>query len=399
MSTTPDPELTIADEDGDAIWASDVIAEQLRALGVPFISLTPGSSYRGLHDSLVNHLGDSDPQMVMCLHEEHAVAVAHGYAKATGRPLLVALHANVGLMHAVMAIYNAWADRVPMLIIGANGPWDAAQRRPWIDWLHTTGDPGALIRQFVRWDDQPASLEASLHSLMRAWQLTTTAPYAPTYVSLDVAMQERPLGDPVALLDPSRHAAPEPAVPSPASVTEIAEALAAAASPLLLVGRVSRDPEAWADRVALAHALSARVGTDLKIGSTFPTADPLHVGTPGYLPGAELRAAVDGAGRQIETQIAKSAALKDDLAFLTERGERLADRLDGQVRATQPLTPERKMLPERKASQPEAAVEAGRPAGFSQAELDLQHQARSAATRRAQNSPLAISINACTSST
>ena len=123
-------------------WGSDALAELLRRLGLDYIALVPGSSYRGLHDSLVNYNGNRDPQLLVCLHEEHAVAIAHGYAKVTGRPLAVGIHSNVGLMHASMAIYNAYCDRVPMLIIGATGPVDAARRRPWIDWIHTSGRPG-----------------------------------------------------------------------------------------------------------------------------------------------------------------------------------------------------------------------------------------------------------------
>src|SRR5882757_3074283 len=130
---------------GDGIWGSDVLARMLRVLEIPYVALNPGSSFRGLHDSLVNHLGNERPQMLLCLHEEHAVAIAHGYAKVTDAPLAVALHSNVGLMHASMAIFNAFCDRVPMLLIGASGPLDAARRRPWIDWLHTATDQAALV--------------------------------------------------------------------------------------------------------------------------------------------------------------------------------------------------------------------------------------------------------------
>ena len=119
------------------LWASDAIADLLRALGLPYVCLNPGASFRGLHDSLVNHLGNRDPRMLLCLHEEHAVAIAHGWAKVTGRPLGVIVHANVGLMHATMAIFDAWCDRVPVIVLGATGPVDAARRRPWIDWIHT----------------------------------------------------------------------------------------------------------------------------------------------------------------------------------------------------------------------------------------------------------------------
>ena len=126
-------------------WGSDAVAELLSRLGLRYVALVPGSSYRGLHDS-INYGGNRDPRMLVCLHEEHAIAIAHGYAKVTGRPMAAAVHSNVGLMHATMAIYNAYCDRVPMLIIGATGPVDAAQRRPWIDWIHTSTDQGALIR-------------------------------------------------------------------------------------------------------------------------------------------------------------------------------------------------------------------------------------------------------------
>src|ERR1700674_5797633 len=171
-------------------YGSDVVAETLRALALPYIALTPGASFRGLHDSLVNYLGNHDPQLLLCLHEEHAVAIAHGYAKVTGRPLAVALHANVGLFHATMAIFNAWCDRMPVVILGATGPVDAEKRRPWIDWIHTARDQGALVRPYVKWDDQPASPAAAREALLRAMWHTRTAPQGPVYVNLDAEMQE-----------------------------------------------------------------------------------------------------------------------------------------------------------------------------------------------------------------
>src|SRR3954453_16541592 len=129
----------LANEPGD-YWGSDTVALMLRELDLPYVALNPGASYRGLHDSLVNLLGNTQPQMLLCLHEEHAVAIAHGYAKVTGRPMGAIVHSNVGLMHPPMAILNAGCDRVPMVFLGATGPWDAASRRPWIDWLHTCAD-------------------------------------------------------------------------------------------------------------------------------------------------------------------------------------------------------------------------------------------------------------------
>src|SRR5271156_7081396 len=127
-------------------FGSDVVAETLSALEIPYIAVTPGASYRGLHDSIVNYLGNSMPQMLLCVHEESAVAIAHGWAKVTGRAIAAAVHSNVGLQHATMAMFNAWCDRMPVLVLGATGPVDAVKRRPWIDWIHTARDQGALIQ-------------------------------------------------------------------------------------------------------------------------------------------------------------------------------------------------------------------------------------------------------------
>jgi len=157
-------------------FGSDVVAETLRALDIPYISLNPGASYRGLHDSIVNFLGNAQPQMLLCLHEEAAVAIAHGYAKVTGRAMAAAVHSNVGLFHATMAIFNAWCDRMPILLLGATGPVDAMKRRPWIDWIHTAADQGAIVRNYTKWDDQPASAGAAREAVLRAFWIANTSP-------------------------------------------------------------------------------------------------------------------------------------------------------------------------------------------------------------------------------
>ncbi len=261
-------------------WGSDVAAAMLRRLGIPFIALTPGASYRGLHDSLVNHLGNERPEIVLCLHEEHAVAVAHGYAKATGRAMAVALHSNVGLMHATMAIFNAFADRVPMLILGATGPVDATRRRPWIDWLHTAQDQASLVRPFLKWDDQPGSAAAIPEAMLRGWKLAHTAPAAPVYINLDAGDQEAALPAPVALPDPARFAPPAPAAPDPGALARAAALLRAAERPVILMGRGARTTQAMAARVALAERLGAAMLSDLKAGAMVPTDHPNHAGVP-----------------------------------------------------------------------------------------------------------------------
>ena len=178
---------------GNALFGSDAVADALRALDIPYVALNPGASYRGLHDSLVNHLGNDAPQMLLCLHEEHAVAIAQGWAKVTGRPMLAAVHSNVGLMHATMAIFNAWCDRMPVMVLGATGPVDAAKRRPWIDWIHTAQDQGAIVRNYVKWDAQPASPAAAREALFRAAWLAGTAPDGPGLRQPRRRLQEAPL--------------------------------------------------------------------------------------------------------------------------------------------------------------------------------------------------------------
>ncbi len=263
---------------GEGAWGSDALADMLRALKIPYVLVNPGASFRGLHDSLVNHLGNMDPQMLLVLHEEHAVAIAHGYAKVTGQPLAAVLHSNVGLMHGSMAIFDAWADRVPVLVLGATGPVDAARRRPWIDWLHTSADQAALVRSFIKWDAQPASVPAAQEALMRAHRIATTAPRGPVYVCFDAALQESRLPARPSIPDVVRFQPPQPAAPAAADVQRAVEWLAGAKRPVLLAGRVDRTAAAWAERVDLAERFMTRVITDLKVGAAFPTSHPLHVG-------------------------------------------------------------------------------------------------------------------------
>jgi thiamine pyrophosphate-dependent acetolactate synthase large subunit-like protein len=261
-------------------FGSDVVADTLRALDIPYIALNPGASYRGLHDSIVNFLGNETPQMLLCLHEESAVAIAHGYAKVTGKAMAAAVHSNVGLFHATMAIFNAWCDRTPVIVLGATGPVDAAKRRPWIDWIHTARDQGAIVRDYTKWDDQPASPAAAREALIRASWLANTAPRGPVYINLDAEMQESKLVEPLPPIDAARFMPPAAPSASPELVEKAVAMLKAAKQPVMVVGRVSRSLDGWNDRVALAEAINARVITDLKIGCGFPTDHPLHAGAP-----------------------------------------------------------------------------------------------------------------------
>jgi benzoylformate decarboxylase len=276
-------------------WGSDVVAEVTRRLDLKYIALVPGASYRGFHDSIVNYLGNSNPQMVICLHEEHAVSIADGYGKVTEEPMAVALHSNVGLMHATMTIFNAWCDRTPMIIFGATGPVDAHKRRPWIDWIHTSKDQASMIRHYIKWDDQPASPQAAVESVLRANQITRSAPTGPVYVCLDVGLQEEPLAENVSIPDPARFApAPSPAVPH-ASLLKALRAIDKAKFPLILMGRVSRKQSDWDRRVRFAETIGAVVLTSTNDGASFPTTHPLHLAAPCLRPSKAATALIEKA--------------------------------------------------------------------------------------------------------
>ncbi len=280
---------------GDKFWGSDYIASVVRMLDIPYISLVPGSSYRGFHDSIVNYLGNRAPQMVLCIHEENAVALAHGYAKAADRMMMAAVHANIGLMRAVMAVYNAWCDRAPILLFGATGPWDATLRRPWIDWIHTSADQGALIRNFTKWDNQPGSPVAAGEAVLRAAQIAMTAPRGPVYINLEVAMQEARIDALPPLPDAARYGPPPSVQPAPDLVTRAARLLSEAKRPVIFAGRCSRSLEGWNRRVRLAEKLNAPVITNIKLAAAFPTEHRLHAGTPGSSLAPEVYDLVAGA--------------------------------------------------------------------------------------------------------
>ena len=242
-----------------AEYGSDVVVEMLRAHGVPYVALNPGATFRGLHDSLVNFGANRDPETILCCHEEIAVAVAHGFAKAAGRPMAAAVHNIVGLQHASMALFNAWCDRAPVLALGATGPMDSMQRRPWIDWIHTALVQGTLVRDYVKWDDQPHSLASVPESFLRAYRIAQTDPQGPVYVCYDAGLQEEVIRVPQPLPDPQRYAPPTPPQAHPEALERVADLVLQAQYPVAIVDQVGRHPAALASLVQLAELLAMPV--------------------------------------------------------------------------------------------------------------------------------------------
>ena len=275
-------------------YGSDVIVDLMEAYEIEYAALNPGATFRGLHDSIVNYGGNTMPQIILCNHEEIAVAVAQGYGKATGRPMVAIVHNVVGLLHAAMAIYTAWLDRAPVLVMGGTGPMAVETRRPWIDWIHTALVQGNAIRDYVKWDDQPASLQGIVESFIRGYRITTTEPQGPTYLCWDAALQEQRLESPVAIPDVKRYAPPSLAQADPSALDTAARWLIQAENPVILADYVGRNPAAVPPLIRLAENLATPV-VDLGSRLNFPNTHPLDLtgAEADLLPNADVVLALD----------------------------------------------------------------------------------------------------------
>jgi acetolactate synthase-1/2/3 large subunit len=255
-------------------WASDVIVDLLHAYDLPHAALNPGASYRGLHDSIVNY-GQNRPTMMLCQHEETAVQIAHGYAKATGKPMVAILHNLVGLLHANMAIYYAYIDRAPVFIVGATGPMDETKRRPRIDWIHTAQGQGEAVRQYTKWDYQPHTIDGVPESFARAYGVMMTQPQGPVYMIYDAWLQEQKLDHEVKLPPPDAVKVPSRLGPDPAALAKAADMLAAAEHPVIITEYTGRDHEAFHTLVELAETGGVPV-YDINSRLNFPNRHPLN---------------------------------------------------------------------------------------------------------------------------
>jgi acetolactate synthase-1/2/3 large subunit len=256
-------------------FGSDVMADAINAMGYKYVTLNPGASFRGLHDSLVNY-SDNSPELIQCLHENIAVGIAHGYAKATGEPMAVVLHNVVGLLHATMSIYYAYIDRVPMMILGGAGPMAIEKRRPNIDWIHTANVQGNAVRDYTKWDDQPASIPSVAPSIARGHRVAMSEPRGPVYIALDGGLQEQRLEQSVDYPDFSRFPQPSTMGADDAALATLARMLVDAKRPVMIPGYAGRDPEAFHHLVALAELLSVGV-IDSHHRLNFPNRHPLNV--------------------------------------------------------------------------------------------------------------------------
>ncbi len=251
---------------------SDFMVDVIKTLGLDYMSTNPGSSFRSVHESLINYGGNTRPELLTCTHEEAAIALAHGYSKAAGKPMGVIVHGTVGLQHGSMALYNAWVDRVPIMLFAGNGS-DAAKRRPGTEWCHSVQDPALLVRDFVKWDDYPASLQHFAESTVHAYKIATTPPMEPVMITADMDLQEEGIRE--RDLSIPRLARSIPAQGDRAALAEAAKWLVEAKNPMIVADRCARTPEGIALLIALAEALQAPV-VDLGGRMNFPNTHPLH---------------------------------------------------------------------------------------------------------------------------
>ena len=266
---------TAPDAPGASRWASDIIVDLLHAYDLPYAALNPGASFRGLHDSIVNY-GGNRPAMLLCQHEETAVQIAHGYAKASGRPIVAILHNLVGLLHANMAIYYAYIDRAPVFIIGATGPMDETRRRPRIDWIHTAQDQGEAVRAYTKWDYQPNVIDGVPEAFARGYSVMMTEPRGPIYMCYDAWLQEQPLDHEVAMPPAGAARMPTRIAPEPTALAAAADLIAAAARPVIITEYVGREHEGFHALVELAETGGIPV-YDVDSRLNFPTRHQLNM--------------------------------------------------------------------------------------------------------------------------
>ena len=271
-----DVDVLTADHPG-----SDFMVDIIKSLGIEYIAANPGSSFRALHESIINYGGNKSPELLTCCHEESSIFIADGYARVEGKPMGVMAHSTVGLQHAAMGIYNSFAGRVPVFILLGN-TIDVAARRPGVEWYHSAQDAAAMVRDYTKWDDLPISLTHFAESAVRGYKIAMTPPRGPVVLVADSDLQETPVTDLSRLHVPKLTLASPPAG-DPVAVAELAKLLVAAENPVLLGGAAVRTPEGMKLLVELAEILQAPVS-----GGKFPSRHPLNQAGGGLIRNADL---------------------------------------------------------------------------------------------------------------
>ena len=235
---------------------SDFMVDVIKTLNIKYLPANPASSYRAIHESLINYGKNSMPEFLTCTHEECGVGIAHGYAKITNKPLMTLCHGTVGLMHATMNVYNAFCDRMPVVILAGND-LDAAHRPPGVPTVHSAQDINAIVRDYTKWDDTPVSAQHFAQSFVRAYQIATTPPYAPVVLSLDDGLATEPVRDFGQKLYIPKFVPTAPPAGEAGAVREAARLLINAERPVIVADRAVNTQRGMNFLVQLAELLQA----------------------------------------------------------------------------------------------------------------------------------------------
>ena len=242
----------------------------LKTLDLEYLGSNPGSTFESLHESLINYGDNKMPELLTCCHEESAVAMAHGYAKIEGKPMMALIHGDIGLQHASMAIYNAYADRVPIYMVVGNHA-DGAERSSGVQSLHSAQDLGELVRDYVKWDDQPWSLGHFAESAVRAYNIARTPPMGPVLITMAAELQLHPNTQPGLRIPKLSRTSPPQG--DSAAVAQAAQWLVNAERPMIMTERTAHTPDGMKLMIELAETLQAPVSSSERMD--FPNRHPL----------------------------------------------------------------------------------------------------------------------------
>jgi acetolactate synthase I/II/III large subunit len=251
----------------------DYMVDVLKALDIDYVASTPGSTFRGLQESIINYGMNKKPEFITTIHEEASVALAHGYAKISGKPMASMVHGVVGLQHSSMAIYNAFCDQVPIVVMAGN-VGAGTKRRPGVEWAHSAHDQAIIVRDYTKWDDQAVNLEDFGEGLVRAYDIATTVPMGPTLVVVDAEQQEEVIEPGRRLVVPKLNDRTQPSG-DPNALAEAAKMLANAENPLIIVGRYTRSEVGPKQLVQLVELLQCPV-VDVRNRMNMPNRHPLN---------------------------------------------------------------------------------------------------------------------------
>jgi acetolactate synthase-1/2/3 large subunit len=227
--------------------AAEYYLEALAEHGIEYLFANPGTDFAPIVEAYarIARTNRRVPRPIVVPHENAAVAMAHGYTVATGRPQAVMLHTNVGTANAINMLINASRDRVPMLLTSGRTPFTETgaegSRSVHIHWSQEMFDQAGMLREVVKWDYEMKRGDQAATTVDRAMEIAMTSPQGPVYLSLPREVLGEVLDKPAESALAHR-ARPKPPVARTEDVETLADWIAAARKPLIITGHLGRDP-------------------------------------------------------------------------------------------------------------------------------------------------------------